>query len=89
MGLWRRLPGWATRLAHVVYGFLVAAAAGMGYGLVAVLMVAAFTVYEFGEWLHDAVIYRRPSRWDFPDDEFAELGAGMALWMLLRVLGLL
>ena len=82
--IYRRL-GVLCRVAHVVYGFLLAHAATIN-ALIATIMFLSFTIYEFAETIHDILVRRRFSLVDFPDDEFAELGAGAALYVALRML---
>ena len=82
--LYRRL-GMLCRIAHILYGFLTAKAATI-HPLLATIMFISFTIYEFSEWIHDILIYRRPRQWDFPDDEYVEYGVGVALYVVLHTI---
>ncbi len=86
MSIYRRL-GLLARAAHLAFGFLagVALDRNPAVGIVAILF---FLGYEFSEWLHDVMVYKKPYKWDFPDDELAEAAAGLLLYALLSWLGL-
>lgn len=81
---YRRL-GVLCRIAHIAYGFLTAHAAAI-HPLMAAFMFISFVVYEFAEWIHDVIRGYPPRLQDFPDDELAELGIGMALYVLTRLI---
>ncbi len=81
--VYRRL-GLLARLAHTAYGFLNAHALATCPQLGA-LMALVFLLYEFTELLHDVLAYGRPQKADWPDEELAEYGAGLALYALLSL----
>ena len=87
MSAYRRL-GLLARLAHFAFGFLDAHALLHSPQLGAAMLLL-FLLYEFAEWIHDVVIYKKPYRWDFPDEELAEAAAGMAAYAALSLLHLL
>ncbi len=82
--VYRRL-GLLCRVAHAVYGFLLAHAATIN-PVIAIIMFLSFVVYEFAEWIHDLISFGSPDEADWPDDEFAELGIGMAVYAALKML---